>query len=99
MFRIIATLGIFPDMKYTKQGYEPLNRQPSYNPKEVITDWLSTSMIQTPGTIDLKLNDQIVLDVSDTLMLSLGIEFGKIVTSSLIQPVKNVGCAKVLGVG
>ena len=54
---------------------------------------------QPVSTLTLKLNDAVVVSDSDTLILSLGIELGKMAPNSIIEPVKNVGCAKVLGVG
>ena len=99
VFRLVATLGIFPDLKYTSDGYKTMNDQKTFRPVKAQTDWMATETEQPATQMILSLNKEIIPDSSDTLMLSIGIEMGRILRSSIIQPAARVGGAKILGVG
>ena len=99
LFRFVVVLSIFPDMKFTADGYKPMNNQAVYRPVKAETDWMVAGSSQPAREMMISLNNQVIPDSSDTLMISIGIELSKLLTRSIIQPVANVGCAKVLGVG
>jgi hypothetical protein len=96
LFRIIAELGVVPDMVYTSLGYQPANTNTNLYHISTTTDWASTGIAVAAQTLTLALNNNIGLDATSSLMLSIGIEFGMPLTDSLITPVKNAGCAKIL---
>jgi len=96
LFRIIAEVGVVPDMVYTLLGYQPANINTNLYHTSVATDWASTAVAFPTQTLELTLNNNVNLDETSSLMLSAGIEFGMPVTDSLVVPIKNVGCAKIL---
>jgi hypothetical protein len=98
-YRFIVVLGIVPDMMLTESGYQLTNGQTVYNPVKCSTEWQSTEFSIPANTVTLNLTENDALDDNASMVLSIGIEFGRMLTNSIIQPVKSAGCAKILGVG
>ena len=101
-FRILVTLGCVSDLRYN-----PLNLFYNYEPTSQTLhglyaihtgEWLSTDDIIAEKTFTLQLSeDMIPEDKSEvTLLLSVGVEFGKVGFGGEILPVKYAGSGKIL---
>lgn len=97
-YRFIITFGVLQDMVYTENGYEITNPAVTLNRTRIITDWHSSNTPLAAKTFELTLEDNTILDASSSLLLAVGIQFGKVITTSLIEPIKKAGCAKIIGV-
>lgn len=97
-FRLIAALGIVPDMKYdTKfKKYQPVNPVIELHRTLKITEWCSVSAVNGEQLIEMQITGKTNISGSDSLILSIGIEFGIPLTASLIKPVNYAGAAKIL---
>ncbi len=97
-FRLIAVLGIVPDMncdtKFKK--YLPVNKDIQLYRAQKMTDWFAVSAICDEQTIDMQIDGQTNMTDTDSLILSIGIEFGIPLTATLIQQVNYAGAAKIL---
>ena len=96
VYRFIAVLGIIPDMILTDTGYAAANPLMKFYVEQSRTVWIPAGTTFNGTQLEIQLPGDTVLDESGTLVLSLGIEFGTVVSNSLIQAVKHMGCAKVL---
>ena len=96
LYRIIVGLGIVPDMVLTDHGYSPVNPLMQLNVEQVRTGWIGVETKSKKSALNVSLDANSMLDESGTLVLSVGIEFGKEVAAQVIKPVKNTGSAKVL---
>jgi hypothetical protein len=96
MYRVIAMLGVVPDLVYQEQGYEPSD--PAYsmiNPAMAGTEWYPV-LKGSPATalaLDIKTTPP---DQSFSLMLSVGICYGAMLGATEIEQVKHAGSAKIL---
>ena len=63
------------------------------------TEWYSTKNIFDGMTQEIKLRKALALDDNSSLVLSLGIEFGRPVSNTVVEAVKRAGCGKILAVG
>ena len=99
IYRFIIVFGIIPDMIFNGKGYAPANSQMTFNPMQYRTDWINTSVQNLKFSHEIRLEDGTILDDTGTLAVSVGIEFGRVITNSIIEPVKYAGCGKILGVG
>lgn len=97
-FRLIAVLGIVPDMKYdaTYKKYIPVNPAVQLYRDVKITEGFGVSEVSDQQTIDLQITRKTNISDSDSLILSIGIEFGIPLTTALIQPVNYAGAAKIV---
>ena len=90
-------LGIIRDMKFVQgYGYKPMLEDVTGYTECLDTEWYSVTNPIIGQEVGLKI-EEAVFDETCHLMLSIGIEFGKLVYGK-VMPVKNVGCAKVLGI-
>ncbi len=98
LFRLIAVLGIVPDMKYDSKfnNYQPLNAAILLKRSSQHTEWYSTSEICNQQTIALQIQGETGMTDNDSLLLSIGIEFGIPLTPTFIKPVNYAGAAKIL---
>jgi hypothetical protein len=103
-FRVIVSLGIVSDILY-----DPDNQQVPYVPAftnytgcrsstSTITDWLSTDDSINSQMITVKLDDKLAEVLTDnvTVLLGIGVEFGKVGFAGQIAAVKHAGCGKIL---
>ena len=98
MVRFVLALGNIPDLIYNN-GYMPANPLMKYANATVLTGWKPSNAILPAFTEVIQLSNDVNLDDTGTLLLSVGIEFGFTVTNVLIVPGKHSGCAKILGLG
>jgi hypothetical protein len=98
LFRFIAVLGIVPDMKYQAvyNIYKPVNTSIKLSSASIYTDWLHVSAICNEQTLQIQIQEETGISDNDSFLLSIGIEFGIPITSSLIQSVNYAGAAKIL---
>ena len=99
IYRFIIVLGIIPDMIHNGKCYAPANPNMTFHPIQERTDWMNTGEQNNRFSHEIMLEDGTLLDDSGGLVVSVGIEFGKVITNSILQPVKFAGCGKILGVG
>ena len=98
-YRIILVLGIIPDMAWDQFAYQQVNELVQYSPVKNISEWMETNVPAHEKIVTLQLSDRAFLDDSGSMVVSIGIEFGTMLTDTIIQPMKYAGCAKILGVG
>jgi hypothetical protein len=97
MFQVVATLGIVPDMKYTKNGYTPVNELAS-GYVAANTPWHAVKGGMAATTLELNIPNPPTNGEALSLVLSVGIAFGEMITNTVVQQVKRAGAAKILGV-
>ncbi|MDP4269040.1 MAG: hypothetical protein Q8909_02820 [Bacteroidota bacterium] len=101
-FRLIATLGAISDVYLAKNGksYDSYKGVLPYTRKLQISDWLSTNAPAEPQNFQLKFDDVYKEDftVNQSLILGIGVEFGKENAIQQIEPVKHSGSARLLKV-
>jgi len=99
LYRIVVCLGVFSDYEFSEVegGYTPINVKNNVVYTSVkSTDWQPTKGLNTNNVLELELDNKLILTDNDTLVLSIGIEFGQPLTNQLIQPIKYSGSAKIL---
>jgi hypothetical protein len=96
-FRI--SLAIVPDIVYNGESYGPIHHSyPQACAEYLQTDWFT--LLEGSVAMDLEItHPQIPSDTNFTMVLSVGILYGKLIGSQVIQQVKHAGCAKVIEVG
>ena len=97
-FRIIATLGIVPDMVFTGLGYQPANKNMKLCHESAVTAWAPTTKGSASQILEIKLTPNSGLDPSGTLVLSVGFELGIPAVGGTVTPIPYMGCAKILAV-
>jgi len=102
-FRLITSLGIVSDMFMDPETnvYIPHNKEINGAVYPQRTDWYSTNLVIDAQELILKFESPHYKPVGDdfSLVLCIGVEFGKPGTDGQPMPVRHAGCAKVLGVG
>jgi len=98
LFRLIAVLGIVPDLTYhqTFGRYQPINPSVQLKRAVHISQWFNVSEICVEQNIKIKIEGDTGISATDSLLLSVGIEFGIPVTTDFVQPVNYAGAAKIL---
>jgi hypothetical protein len=88
-------LGIVPDLFYATPLYKPLGDYESSQPEKEVTQWNPTHCGSAPVTLPLNLS---YLPPNETysLVLSVGVEFGRVLSAGRIEPVKGAGSGKIL---
>ena len=99
LVRFAFSFGIVPDMVYADGKYSPANPAMEFVSVSDQTDWFPSDAPLSKFDFTISLDNRLVLDDSGTLMFSIGVELGKETYGSVIVPVKNAGCAKILAVG
>ena len=99
LFRFIIGLGAIQDMVHNGSAYTTSDAAKYLNPKQVQTAWFSSDSVFKKMTCEIKLDDKAVLDEGTTLVLSIGIEFGRMISDGIVEGVKRGGCGKILGMG
>lgn len=101
-FRIITTLGTASDMHQTplRNEYLPANESLHEICCVKESEWFTTESILPEQTIAISIYDELIPKMSDavSLVLSMGVEFGKVGIDGKPVEVKYAGCAKILGV-
>ena len=99
LFRFIICLGIVQDLTYDGKAYAPVNPSMEQNAIQEQTDWFSTRVIFQGLKKDIALRNTVALDSNSNMVLSLGIQFGRPVSNSVVEPVKRAGSGKILAIG
>ena len=99
LYRLLVSFGVLQDMVLTKRGYEVTNRGIIMNKAHVITDWHSSNTPLAASILELTLPNNTILDANSSLVLSVGIEFGRMISNSVSERVKKAGCGKIIGIG
>jgi hypothetical protein len=93
-FRMVAVLGIVPDLFFKKESYAPEGVF-SFHPQKAVSEWL----IVKTGSASLQLELQLPASPtfnSYSLLLSVGIEMGAAASAGIIETVRHTGCGKIL---
>ena len=101
-FRLYFEISGVCDIIYSEEKKEYYEPEYTYGKgeSEYVTDWLSTNGYTEPINLTLKYNqDESPLHESVTLVLSVGLEFGKQGADGKPEGVKYAGCGKILRVG
>ncbi len=101
LFRLVASFGVVSDFVYKSNYnvYEPYNDGPHGKGIKVETAWHTVKEWVEEQEIVLNYPYTKALTEHDSIIIALGIEFGSPLSDSLVQPTKNAGCAKIIGVG
>jgi hypothetical protein len=95
-YSIVAVLGVVPDLFYMPDGYKPADENYSLlAAKTVATPWALSTRLSPEASLEVIFNDPLP-DTNHTLMLSLGVTFGKTGADGLPEQAARVGSAKVL---
>lgn len=98
LYRFVVVLGIVPDMVFGPYGYAPVIPVTS-STQVSFTPWYSAAKGSKRQEVEMQIVDAPLLSDGLTLWVSVGIEFGAGISTSVVEPVKRVGCGKVLMVG
>ena len=104
LFRISATFAAVTDMVLgeLKYDYEPIHNTIGLNRQIVSTEWFPRTATVAAQELSFQLDinhPEITFNDSDTLILSVAIEFGELDAFGNPTPVKVSGAGKVLEVG
>jgi len=103
-FRLLVCLGTVSDLQYNPNNlfynYEPMVDLMQGVCKSIITDWFPSDNILKEQSMVVQLNEELneFMTENVTLVLSVGIEFGKVGFGGEIVEVKHAGCAKIVAV-
>lgn len=98
-FRFILSFGIVPDLFHSEGKYIPSSKDyDGFSPVMTNTPWHHTAKGSAPEKLNLVL-DTTPPDEQFSLLLAIGIQFGKAIGPDEIEPVKKVGTARIFGVG
>ncbi|MHB9056741.1 MAG: hypothetical protein ACYC2P_11410 [Paludibacteraceae bacterium] len=102
-FRILAALGAVSDLVYSKKmkAYIPFNEDLHGLSQLYTGAWQPSECIMQESTLEISLDNSLMLALTDevTLIVSIGIEFGKVGFTGQPQEVKYAGCGKVMVCG
>ena len=98
LYRIIICMGLLSDYEFNESmnKYYPLNEKDNEKISYVQSEWQATTGLSPNNVLELEIQNIKTLTENDTLVLSIGIEFGYPLTNKLIQPIKYSGSAKIL---
>ena len=98
-FRFRVTLGVIPDVSWSKHGPVVEDNSSDAHPRGMRdTDWFPVKKGAPEMEIEIKLNSKPLTD-DCTMMLTIGICYGVVQDRDDIVQVPRTGCAKVLEVG
>ena len=104
-FRLIVSLGTVSDIVYNPQNlfynFEPVVDIMQGVCKEIHTEWFPADNLLKEQTISLQMNEELREFMTENvcLMLTIGVEFGKVGFGGEIVQVKHAGSAKIVAVG
>jgi hypothetical protein len=96
-FRVVASLGVVPDLWHTAHGYTPKDTPGRHLPTVVYTPWLATKSGAAATTLELQLPYTIEFP-SYALVLALALSFGSPGESGAIQPINYSGSGRIIAV-
>lgn len=98
LYRFIMVLGVIPDMVLGPTGYHPANPV-QYSAECFTTQWFAAKDPLPEQNFDIALKKFTGLEESNSLVLTIGIEFGYPVSDHLTTAVKYAGTAVILATG
>lgn len=96
-FRVVAVLGVVPDLYYNELFNKFLPAEDFIPLQKAETPWLPTTAAP-PATLHLQLS-QAPATEGFALVLSAGVEYGKLNPAGSVEPAPGAVAAKVLAVG
>ena len=98
LFRLIAVLGVVPDMHYEEgsKKYVPINKKVLVRRADLYTEWMGAEDICPQQMLRLQVEGITRISDHDSLQLSVGVEFGVAVRADVIEPVNYAGAAKIM---
>ena len=96
VYRIIIAIGVLPDIIKTDKTYDASMPGVIHKAETVITDWSDAKKLKKKETFVLQLPQDTTIDPSCSLIVSIGIEMGTYMTDTMVKPIPNIGCAKIL---
>ena len=94
-YRFVTTMGIVPDMAKIDGAYVPVHNNLVFNQARDVSEWYETGQKAALRETHLSFDASTIIDQSATIMVSVGIEFGKMV-KGMPEHVKYGGCARIL---
>lgn len=100
-FRLVVTIGCVSDIQYNTQNlffnFEAMNETLHGVSKSIATDWFSADNILDEQTLAVELNEELQSKITENInvLLSIGLEYGKVGFAGQITEVKHAGCAKI----
>ena len=104
-FRLIVNLGCVSDMQYNPHNlfdtFEPMVELLQGVGHCALTEWTPAESMLPAQSLSVALNEELreYLTENVSLLVSVGIEFGKVGFGGGIVAVKNAGCGKIVLVG
>jgi hypothetical protein len=104
-FRLLICMGCVSDLQYNPQNlfdnYEPMVEVLHGVSSNAISDWFSADNVLNEQTLIVQLNEELKEFMTEnvSLLVSIGIEFGKVGFGGEIVEVKHAGCGKIVMVG
>jgi hypothetical protein len=96
-YRILATLGVVPDLFYAQPRYRPEGVYEPFLTEQAWTDWYAVKTGSPELELKLKL-PFVPENQKFSLLLSAGIQMGTVQAAEIIRPVPYTGCGKILAV-
>ena len=99
LYRFIVTLGVLQDMELTSSGYVSTNPAIILNRAQAVSEWHSSNQPLAAAIFELVLPANTILDAGSSLVLAVGVQFGRMISNSTTEPVAKAGCGKIIAVG
>ena len=96
-FRLIASVGVVPDMLFTLYGYTPDIKPGHFTPAVAYTEWLGVKGGAPAREMELSLPYAVPF-ASYSLVLAVGLSFGTLDALGNIIPVKYSGSGRIIEV-
>jgi len=98
LFKVVAVLGIAPDLFITDQGYEPSDKKYKSirTAAESSTPWIPATNESPATTLEVKLPSS-PPDHACAFLLSIGVRFG-VPDGEAVRQTRHAGCARILSV-
>lgn len=96
-FRIMAALGVVPDLFYSPYGYTPDEELGQYAPQVAHTDWQGVIAGMNENVLELSLPYP-VESPSFSLVLAVAVSFGTLDVLGNVVPVKYSGSGRIAAV-
>lgn len=96
-YRVVATLGIVPDLYYHLPKYQPKGNYDSFFPATAQSEWYATKNGSPAQTLELHL-PTVPENEAFSLVLSVGIQMGSAGALGNLEVVPYTGCGKIVAV-
>jgi hypothetical protein len=98
LYRFIISFGMVPDMIYSGGATAPAKGFSNYHRSKVISEWQPYHEKLRPISYETILQQTFDFSDSSGFIVAVGIEFGKMISNSITEPLKKAGAAKILAV-